>query len=190
LEKAVSERTAELSELYELSQEIGYTLNYEDLIPIFLKHLRNAVKCDFTLGCLLNNSKSTLLVNAIRPISPQLLTQVKGYCQDQLSQQVGQELTLASIKVNLEDDQAEKSTIQQFQSIPYSAIILGDKIVGMIGIGDEKQKDFSEEQKQLLQTFANQARLALQRLEAIRQAENKRLGEYYRKLPKWDFITR
>ena len=183
LEKAVSERTAELSELYELSQEIGYTLNYEDLIPIFLKHLRNAVKCDFTLGCLLNNSKSTLLVNAIRPISPQLLTQVKGYCQNQLSQQVGQELTLASIKVNLEDNQAERSTIQQFQSIPYSAITLGDKIVGMIGIGDEKQKDFSEEQKQLLQTFANQARLALQRLEAIRQAENKRLGDIIEKLP-------
>lgn len=52
LKEAVIRRTSELSELYELSQQIGYALTDQDLLQILLRHLRTAIKCDFSVGCL------------------------------------------------------------------------------------------------------------------------------------------
>jgi len=45
-----------------------------------------------------------------------------------------------------------------------------------VGIGDELVETYSQEQLRLLQTFANQASIALQRLESVRQAEKKRMS--------------
>ncbi len=188
LEKAVSERTVELSELFELSQEIGYTLSYEELTQILLRHLRNAVKCDFTVGCLLNNGKTTLFVDAARPFSPTLIAHLKKHCQNELYQQLSQEINFTSFQINLAESQSKGEPITQFQSIPHTSIFLGEKLIGMLGMGDEDQIEFSEEQNRLLQTFANQAGIAMQRLEVVRNAENKRLGDIIEDLPSGIFL--
>lgn len=188
LEKAVSERTAELLELFELSQEIGYTLSDDELIQILLRHLRKAVKCDFTIGCLLNNGKSILYADTTRPFSLTLTTQLKEHCQNEIRQQVGDKYHFSSIQINLDETPPTGETITQFQSIPHVSIVFNEKLVGLLGMGDEDQDDFSEEQYRLLQTFANQAAIAMQRLEGIRKAENKRLGDIIENLPSGIFL--
>lgn len=177
LEEAVMRRTAELSELYQLSQEIGSVLTYEDLLRVLLSHLRTAVKCDFALGCLFSSNQPTLYVNAQRPFSGVTLAALKEHCRNELSQIFGQETTFAALEVNLAEQYQSQSPVQAFHSILHFPILLNDQIVGLIGIGDELVETFSEEQLRLLQTFANQASIALQRLESVRQAEKKRMSD-------------
>lgn len=176
LEEAVIRRTAELSELYELSQEIGYVLTYEDLLRVLLSHLRTAVECDFALGCLFSSNQSTLYVNAQRPFTEATLAGLQEHCRNELSSIFGQENTLAAIEVNLAEHYQSQSPVQAFHSIPHFPILLNDQIVGLVGIGDELVETFSQQQLRLLQTFANQASIALQRLESVRQAEKKRMS--------------
>lgn len=176
LEEAVIRRTAELSELYELSQEIGYVLTYEDLLRVLLSHLRTAVKCDFALGCLFSSNQPTLYVDAQRPFTEATLAALKEHCRNELSQILGQENKLAAVEVNLAEHYQSQSPIQAFHSIPRFPILFNDQIVGLVGIGDELVETYSQEQLRLLQTFANQASIALQRLESVRQAEKKRMS--------------
>ncbi len=176
LEDAVIQRTVELSELYELSQEIGYVLTYEDLLRILLDHLRTAVKCDFAIGCLFSSTQPALYVNAQRPFTEETLAALQEHCQNELSQFSGKESMLTAVEVNLAEAYQSLSPIRAFQSIPHYPILLNDQIVGMLGIGDEQIQSFSQEQLRLLQTFANQASIALQRLESVREAEKKRMS--------------
>jgi GAF domain-containing protein len=177
LEEAVIRRTAELSELYELSQEIGYVLTYEDLLRVLLRHLRTAVKCDFAVGCLFSSNQPTLYVNAQRPFTEATLAELQEHCRNELGQILGQENTVATVEINLAEEVQSQSPIQAFHSIPHFPILLNDQIVGLVGIGDEVVETFSQQQLRLLQTFANQASIALQRLESIRQAEKKRMSD-------------
>ncbi len=175
LEQAVIRRTAELSELYELSQEIGYTLTYKDLVQILLRHLRTAVKCDFVVGCLFSANNSTVYVNSQRPLSENCLEALKEHCQSELKQIQGEGYVLASIEVNIAEHN-DATPICTYKAIPNAAIILNGQLVGMLGIGDEKIDSFGEEQLRLLQTFANQASIAIERLETVREAEKRRMS--------------
>lgn len=179
LEEAVIRRTAELSELYELSQKIGYALTNQDLLQIILSHLRTAVKCDFAVGCIFSNHTPTLYVHARRPMSDTVIAALREHCQGELQQLLGKGASIANIniEVSLADTNQNIESIQGFWSIPHSPIFLNDQVVGMLGIADEQVRSFSEEQIRLLQTFANQASIALQRLESLRAAEKKRLSD-------------
>ncbi|MFN3307870.1 MAG: GAF domain-containing protein [Anaerolineales bacterium] len=176
LEEAVTRRTAELSELYELSQEIGYVLTYQDLVQVLLTHLRTAVKCDLAIGCLISSSTPNLYVNAQRPLTEDALSALQEHCQSELRQVLGKDHSIASVEVNLAEHFHSAAPIQSFQSLHHYPIVLNEQIVGMLGIVDEKERSFSHEQLRLLQTFANQASIALQRLENVRQAEKKQIS--------------
>ncbi|PWH18060.1 MAG: hypothetical protein DDG59_06755 [Anaerolineae bacterium] len=176
LEEAVLQRTGELYELYKLSQEIGTALTHQDLLQILLGHLRTAVKCDFAVGCLFSSTTPTLYVNTQRPLTDEAMTALQEHCQNELRQVLGQESLLASIEVNLANPYQGTVPIRSFHSIPHNPIILNDQIVGMLGIGDEQIQTFTEQQLRLLQTFTNQASIALQRLESVREAEKKRMS--------------
>ncbi len=176
LEEAVLRRTAELSELYELSQEIGYVLTEQDLMQILLNHLRTAVKCDFAIGCLFSSSTANLYVNAQRPLTEDTLSALQEHCQSELKRALGKDHSIASIEVNLAEPYQSDTPIQSFHSLPHYPIVLNEQVVGMLGIADEKIQSFSDEQLCLLQTFANQASIALQRLENVREAEKKRMS--------------
>ncbi|GAB4480657.1 MAG: hypothetical protein Kow0088_22390 [Anaerolineales bacterium] len=177
LEDAVIRRTAELSELYELSQEIGYTLTYQDLIQVLLRHLRTAVKCDLAVGCLFTSTTPALYVNAQRPLTEDTLSALKEHCQSELKQLLKGKYSIDSVEVSLAEHYHSTTPIQAFQSIPHYPIVLNGRIVGVLGIGDEKVQIFSDEQLRLLQTFANQAAIALQRIESLREAEKKRMSD-------------
>lgn len=183
LEVAVAQRTAELSELFELSQKIGYAINYEDLIQILLSHLRSAVKCDFSTGCLLTDNSSLLYINSRFPLAPSAMNQLKAHCTSVIKKELGGDVPLTNIQVTLSDNYQGDQVLQECSSISHTPIHLKDKIVGLIGVGTGHEAEFSPEQLRLLQTFANQAAIALERLEAAREAEKKRLSDVVEHLP-------
>ncbi len=177
LEEAVIRRTSELSELFELSQEIGSILTYQDLVQILLRHLRTAVKCDFAIGCLFSSINPTLYINTQRPLAEETLQALQEHCQAELKRFLGNDYTITSVEVSLAEHFQGAQPVRAYQDIPHYPIVLNDQVVGMIGIGDEKINTFSQEQLRLLQTFANQASIALQRLETVREAEKKRMSD-------------
>jgi len=77
LELTVSQRTAELAELYKLSQEIGYPLSYEALIELLLHRLHNAVSSDLVVGCLAIDDLCTLTIESQRSIEAPVINTIQ-----------------------------------------------------------------------------------------------------------------
>jgi GAF domain-containing protein len=84
LEQIVVQRTAELVELYQLSQEISYALSLEELLHPLLHHLRKAMQGDLAIGLLVIEERSFSAVEASRPIAPTLEQEIQTFCREVL----------------------------------------------------------------------------------------------------------
>lgn len=186
LEDTVSRRTAELKELFELSQKIGFTLSYGDLLRLLLSHLRNAVRSELVAGCLIIDGYRSFTVETAHPITPAAMEKVRSYGLGVLDEESGAELDSGQIPIDVimvGDFIEHDSQIEKIASLTHAPILVEQEMVGMLILGNEHTRTFGEEHKRLLLTFANQAASAVQRLRVILAAEQKRLESLVEHLP-------
>ena len=186
LEQIVAQRTAELVELYELSQEIGFTLSYDDLLAILLSHLRSAMNCDLVLGCLLVDGYDRVAIDSERLITLEVIEELKTYCSKALPEQPVWNLRNLKAPDKLITPQGNGATRRMMSGLGSKTIapitVFGDP-VGFLMAGSELQQEFSIEHNRLLDTFANHAAAAVQRLSSMLAAEQKRLESLVEHLP-------
>lgn len=181
LEKTVSQRTIELTELYKLSQEIGYMLSEEELMKLLLEHLWIAVGADAAIGFLLNKPvvKSTGVSSL--PISPtgmeQLRRQVAGYLPDTFNGEV----EVDPIEVIPGDKFREE--IHSFRDFMFVTVSGSSEVLGVLVAASHKEDVFREDQAKVLETFSHQAATAIERLKALQAAERERMEGLVEHLP-------
>lgn len=185
LEKIVTQRTAELTELYQLSQKIGYTISYEELFMLLVSHLRSAIGSELAAACLVKDGVRFIVVETTRPLSPAVLDRLRMDCINNLHIGNGNDTDISQIpiEVNLVEEKRSKTTIMKNLASMQVPIYVRQNNNGLLIVANERSKLYGEEQERLLQTFANQAAAAIERLEAIIAAEQKRLGGLMEHLP-------
>ncbi len=186
LERSVARRTAELTELYEFSQNIGYTLSYEDLLRLLLNHLRTAMRCEVVLGCLFIEGNCLVYMEVERPIAPAAMDVIHAYWLNAASRYPKDitDLESSPFEVILKDDfRRDSAKIEELCTLVDVPIFTGRTFTGTLIAASEKHQAFSLEQKRLLATFAHQGATALERLQAIRAAEQRRLEGLVQHLP-------
>ncbi len=186
LEVLVNERTVEIVELYELSQKIGYTLSDHELLKMLLSHLRNAVRSDIVLGGLLKDGQQVIYVDSARPIDLACMHQLQAYCGDVFPdcELPDKEILSAPIETSpLDASSSSLVPIKNIESLIHQPITIGDEVVGILIAGCERANAFDEAQERILDTFANQATGAIQRLTAMLAAEQKRMEALVEHLP-------
>ena len=186
LEQIVAQRTAELVELYELSQEIGFTLSYDHLLAIMLSHLRTAMSCDLVLGCLFVDGYDRVVIDSERLITLEIIEELKAYCSRALPEQPVWNLRNVKAPDKLITplgDGASRRMLRGIGAMTIAPITVFGNPVGFLMAGSELKQGFSNEHSRLLDTFANQAAAAVQRLSAMLAAEQKRLESLVEHLP-------
>lgn len=187
LEETVHQRTTELAELYELSQEIGFSLSYDELLKLLLRRLQNAFSNEVVAGYLSASSTAAQTVTITRLVSTQAMGQISKIIWD-VFQEYDQEsspapeLNLQVVNLSGYDD-FESSEVEQLSKLISAPIFTGKRLAGMLILGSEQAAPFEAEQYRLLNTFANQARTAVQRLEAIITAQQKHLEHLVQNIP-------
>ena len=186
LERTVEQRTGELTSVYELSQKIGYTLSYDDLMRLVLTSLRNAVGCEITAGCLVINGYRLFLIESERNISTRAVEQIRSVCIDHMDNPRDGALGIDTAPVEVicaQEFQSFYPEIEQVDSTFATLILVGRKVVGVLIAGSEKDRVFARSQMRLLETFAHQTATAIERITAILAAEQKRLEGLVEHLP-------
>lgn len=186
LEHNVVERNTELTELYELSQKIGYTLSHKDLLQMLVSHLRNALSSDLAVGGLFMDGQRLLIVESTRPISPASMDSLRSYWLERLKTYGVSLSDLDSIPIEVvsaETFDTRQAPLEQIDSLISTPIHTSEAVVGILVAGNARLDAFSAEHARILDTFANQANAALQRLAAILAAEQKRLEGLVEHLP-------
>ena len=186
LEVLISERTAELVELYELSQKIGFALSPAELLRMLLSHLRNAMHCDLVFGGLYLDGQHILYVETARPILPAAMDQLNAYWLDIIQMQGHPDVESENLPVEVITADAYNTgndPLMHIGSLIHIPIRVADNLVGILIAGNEKEQAFGEAHTRILDTFANQAIAAIQRLRALLAAEQKRLEGLVEHLP-------
>ena len=186
LEQIVARRTAELSELYMLSQEIGYQLSPEELLRLLLSRLRNAVQSDLVLGCLGIGTCRAPLVNSRGALGEQALEEVRSRWEALLEEHypTGASGTPLTLNVQIMDDQAAPAgVIGHIAAWLHAPVLIDHQLVGLLAAGSETPGAFGIEQARLFTTFANQAATAFEHITEIRAAQQKHLENLVENMP-------
>jgi signal transduction histidine kinase/GAF domain-containing protein len=186
LEHTVLQRTAELTELYELSQEIGNCLSFEELLQLLVNHLLSAARSEFVVGYLFAGNYRSFQIAANRPLSSRIIDEVHSYCQQVLTSEGKIDIGLETAEIELVRGAAYQEAgpaLQEAGALIHAPVYLEEKIVGLIMAGSECASAFGAEEIQLLNTFANQATAAVQRLAAVLIAQQKHLENLVEHMP-------
>lgn len=186
LEHTVQQRTAELATLYQLSQQMNFSLSPEELLKLLLSHLHQAIPCDSVIGCLIIQERKQLCIQTRRPFAehvlsttlPEWIAQAAQYAEGQLS---AEECHWDIQWVGAEDETPVE--IQALRSIIYAPIMIQNQFAGLLAAAREKEEDFTPAQHQLLTTIANQASTSAQHLALILAAHQQQLQNLIEQLP-------
>jgi GAF domain-containing protein len=186
LEHTVLQRTAELTELYKLSQEIGYRLSYEELLQLLLNHLLSAVRSEFVMGYLSAGNFRSFQIVTNRPVTSQVIDEIRAHCQLALVSNDLLEVSLEQAPVEVVQSNAYSQAnppIHHVSALIHAPVLLDGQIVGLLMAGNEHPIAFGAEDERLLNTFANQATGAVQRLAAVLTAQQRHLENLVEHMP-------
>lgn len=186
LEKIVVQRTAELAELYELSQKIGYTLSYQEMIRLLISHLRKALNCELVVGGLITDHVKVIYIESARLLAPSAMQILQRFWLSALA--IGG-ITIAPGEeplvevVPADPFHVGEDPIEEVGSLLQAPVMVGDRIVGFLIAGSQDVMAFGDDQERILDTFAGQTAAASQRLATMLAAEQKRLADLMEHLP-------
>ena len=178
LETIVAQRTAALSGLYKFSQEIGYSLSFDELIRLLLRHLIDAIECDLAAGCLGDENFQTIKVQVRQPTDEIVLENVRQSWMRMLEEAGESNMDGSQLECEViegKDFEPDLTRLEVINSWIWAPITIDQKRIGALGIGSAFHEAFGPAQERLLSTFANQASTAAQRLSMILTAQQKQL---------------
>jgi PAS domain S-box-containing protein len=186
LEHTVDQRTAELTELYSLSQEIGFLLSYEEMLKLLLRHLHNAMQCDLVAGYLFADDHRFITVETNRPLSPSLIEKIRYQWLDprnfnRETEYQGGDFDLEVITTK--DYHDRHPQLDQINSRIQAPILVEGHTIGFLMAGYELEEAFGTQQEHLITTFANQAASAAARMSTILNAQQRQLESLVEHLP-------
>lgn len=176
LERKNREKTLGLSVLYELSGQIGHTLDYRQLFELILSSLYKVVKYDICAYSLVKDSSVDLTIRPARSVDSKNIDQAKEILLHAFKQISGVRVDERNLTLKVETIEElvkdrpplMKGEIRSFFNAP---LIIRGKTRGMLHISSLKQDAFTEEHIRLLYTNANQSSAAMERLETVLETE-------------------
>lgn len=182
LAEKVSQRTLELQLLHNLSQRIGYTLNYEELFRSMLEHLHWVVPCDVTGGILIEGQNCNLFLKTNRTLSATAQAEIQQRLLDSIAKVSGSDMTNRLLCLHQLNSKLTETTQLPIEEIGSSFLvpIIADpeqnkRIIGLLFVGTEKEEVLTEDHLRLLYAIANQASISVQQLRLLLAAEHSQL---------------
>jgi len=187
LEERVRQRTSDLQVLYELSQKISYTIDPNELFRLLLGELSRAIPYDASASVQNMGDRCECLLQPARPFGPLVRDEFQARTLEAFRRVSGQ-ATSRTQDVRWQEAEplspraAPLERIGSFLEVPL-AVGECQEVLGLIALTSEQEDAFSADHARLLQTLANQASVAIQRLRALFAAEQERQEDLVERLP-------
>jgi signal transduction histidine kinase/transcriptional regulator with GAF, ATPase, and Fis domain/ActR/RegA family two-component response regulator len=191
LHEGVRRHSFERQALYELSQQVGYTLTYDEFVRLLLEHLSRAVPHDVSASILRTGNLGNLCIRPTRPLSPMVQEDIQTRLVQSLVRLSGEAMGLEPERLRLRTLESEafdatRPSMARLGSAFQVPLIVGQghEVVGLLFVGAEPEGAFTEDQVRLLYTVANQASLSIQRLRTLLdEAQQQRLQSLVEHFP-------
>lgn len=181
LSQELKQRLFELSILYDISNSISYTLDYDELLRIMMEYLHKIVDYDVCASLLLKEENTAQLVIKItHPVDNEIIKKIKHDIIRSFSSLIQKEgIILKEDESVIIQDEIDNNIDLSCKAIRSSfdvPLFIRDKIVGVLSINSVKEIPYSDDDIKLLYTIAAQASGAIERLKALISAEKSKMN--------------
>ncbi len=186
LEHTIAQRTAELTELYNLSQEIGSQLAYDPLLRLLLERLQTGIQSQITAGILLSPQTHLFYIVTNQPVADEIIYQVRLKAIKALEIEQSDWLELEQLPLVVIPSNHYDEDLPVLNSLAFeiqAPVQIDHEMSCWLMAANMQEKSFTVEQQRLLMTFANQAKSALLRLHAMLSAQQKHLENLVEHVP-------
>ncbi|MFH1798136.1 MAG: ATP-binding protein [Candidatus Omnitrophota bacterium] len=180
LEEKVEDRTMELSILYEVSNTISYTLDYQALLKLIMESLFKIVDYDICASLLFDSKTANVTIKPAYSGSAGFVNDIKNSLINSTSTLTGENIRKKQQSVFLipsapdakPKEERKFDKLRSFFNIPF---VVRGKTIGMINVSSCKESSFSENDIKLIYTIANQASNAIEHLQSVITAEKSKM---------------
>ncbi|HDQ72646.1 MAG TPA: GAF domain-containing protein, partial [Chloroflexi bacterium] len=176
----VERRNAELQAVYQISQDISASLELDQTLQAILTQVRRMIAYDAAEICLYQEQEETLRVRAWIG-SEQIAVDTRGqsyHVGEGYTGWIGEHqesLLIPDIETHhaqrpISRQAAEGVPIRAYLGVP---LLVGQKLVGTLELVNTQTKAFDEHTRQLLETIAPQAAIAIQNAEHVLERERR-----------------
>src|SRR3989338_2928583 len=146
----LNDRIFELSILYDISNSISYTLNYDDFMKIMADSLNRIIDYDLCSSLLiLDGEKARMIIRAAHPVKRDIFEEVKNNVIGSLNSLrpraiSGQEIELEVRGEILDDKRCEGERIVSSFDVP---LFVRQEAVGILNVAAVRDIAYSEDRK-------------------------------------------
>jgi signal transduction histidine kinase len=178
LSQELKQRLFELSVLYEISNSISYTLNYDDVLRFMMDSLHKIINYDLCISLIVSEEEreAKMAVRAAHPLKQEVIESAKRKVLAALNNLRGEAVNEDTICLDFKGEVLEDNS--QFQSITSSfdvPLFIKDKAVGILNVASIKDVSYSDDEIKLFYTLASQASIAIERFQAVLAAEKSKM---------------
>ncbi len=188
LEERIRQRTFELEVLYDLSKEIGYIVDYRELLRLILRYLDRILAYDVAAAFVVESEgKGYIFLNSRAPLTEGLFQELREKILKAYTNLGGERCSLR-VEKEVKDGQAPSiESLSSSFSVPFIAHTerrrLGrDEVLGLLFVGKEEGA-FTEDHVRVLYTLANHSTISLQKLKGLLDEERRRVIAMVEHLP-------
>jgi PAS domain S-box-containing protein len=180
LEEKVKERAAELSVLYELSNAIAYTMDYNQLIKLIMEAVFDVVNYDVCGALLFDATSASITLTSAYPQSEKLLDKAKGNLIKDTNALTGEDIVHKNISFTIMPSinpyqRREESKPLEIKSSFNSLFIVRGKAIGIINLSSYRGNAFDDDDIRFVHTVVNQASTAIERLQTLLKTEKSKM---------------
>jgi signal transduction histidine kinase len=178
LSQELKQRLFELSILYDISNSISYTLDYDNFLHLVMDSLHRLVDYDLCISliALEDQKKAKMIIRLAHPLRREIVEEAKGKVIKVLGSLRGLSFKEEDISLQIKGDFAtDEAPLERLRSSFDVPLFVRDKPAGLLNVASTQDIAYSDEAIKLFYTLASQASIAVERLQGVLAAEKSKM---------------
>lgn len=174
----LKQRLFELSVLYDISNSISYTLDYDIIVRFIMDSLHKILDYDLCLSLIVleQEKKAKMLIRIWNKVDRSVVEEAKHRAIESLAGFRGITLTENEIIIELTGEVSQEAqTPEKIRSSFDVPLFVRDRAVGILNVASVRDISYSDDEIKLFYTIASQAQAAIERLQALLVAEKSKM---------------
>ncbi len=182
LSQELKQKNFELSLLYDISNSISYTLNYDEFLRLIMDSINKIIDYDLCTSFIVSEDekKGKMVMHIVRPVSRAVVEEVKNRVFDEMNGLRGGNVLMEDVLIDIkgeanikENGALDSAGIKSYFDVPFFS---RDKAVGVLNVASTKDVSYSDDEIKLFYTIASQASASIERLQAVLSAEQNKMS--------------
>ncbi|MCM8800536.1 MAG: ATP-binding protein [Candidatus Omnitrophica bacterium] len=178
LAQELKQRLFELSILYDITNSISYTLNYDDFLRIIMNSLNKFLDYDICTSLIIleEEKKAKMCIHIAHSLPIRIVEEIKRKVINTLRSLRAKPITEDQITLDLKGDILnDEGSYQNIKSSFDVPLFAGDKVVGLLNVASTKDIAYSDNEIKLFYTLATQASFSIEKLQAVLAGEKSKM---------------